>query len=511
VTATPREIVRRLRAFGHGRPLPRGETITIPVAEEGSLASLVFVRMGGEARPWAVGFQRADARPFIRTVPDGRQADPIGEMLAELAEVVCGFLGSPLFRGEDDEFSGAEMSQVWLPNAAHLSMLHLLNLRYTFARADEGSARTQSLKALGRACGYMFREASRADEVGVVDAGRALRDAYTFPVDEVRGQHLGLLVAYLEEGHSPEELAVKAEAAEGLSVSTTLDPELERSELQPLVERFNSAVKGGKSHAIEESRARIDGILRAEVGRRLELTLQAAGIIRRDPRESNPGTEVFVAESVNARTWQYLNFESAIAQGDDDWPPPSAETDRGRSSAARRFIRMVAANDSRASTLLPHDEELIEEAIAAGDGIRGRVVKVERRVPEGKSRRAPFWEIETSLTLPLRLKVGSDMGTLNLDPGGGYIESIEQRDGVRIVTVCMNKRSSGAPAYSSYFMDREVVLLPTQSDFAGKKIGLLKREPGPGSWLARGDGARPAKSPPYEGDPLDEIAALRNE
>lgn len=506
------DVVRKLEAYKEGRPQPRGSTINTPVATPENLAALAFVRMGGEARPWGIGFQLESSGPLILTVPDGRQTEPIGEMLTQLSGALCGFLGSPLFKGDGADFNPPDVEtlrQVWLPNAAHLSMLHVINLRYTFARADEGSARTEALRALGRACGYLFREAGRVDEVGVIDASQALREAFTFPVDDIRGQHLGLLIAYLKQAEERESLEEAVEAVERQPVSPTLDPALERDDLSSLVDAYNSLARDEKVAKAEGVGGEIREILSEEIARRLNLTLEAARILRSDERPVNTGVDELVAQSISTKVWEYLDLEEAIAGGNPTYGPPSAETDRQAKGAARRFIRMAGADEIRTGALLLNDREMVEEAIAAGDGIRGTVVDIQRRVPEGKKRSSKFWIIEVPLSSPFRLKVDAQVRSVDEDPPGGYVESIEIDGQVRRISVCMNMRGTGVAADSEFFRDRTVTMVPKPGSFAVSKLRNLGRDPGPGAWASRDGAIRPASERSYKGDPLDEIAALR--
>jgi hypothetical protein len=53
------------------------------------------------------------------------------------------------------------LRQLWLPNPTHLEMLHHLAYAYTFTKW--GGAMRATLNALGRACGWLFREAQRPE------------------------------------------------------------------------------------------------------------------------------------------------------------------------------------------------------------------------------------------------------------------------------------------------------------------------------------------------------------
>ena len=56
---------------------------------------------------------------------------------------------------------------------------------YTFTKFCE-PARWQRLQMLGRACGWLFREAQRPGQMAVMSASRVLSDAYTFPAETTR-------------------------------------------------------------------------------------------------------------------------------------------------------------------------------------------------------------------------------------------------------------------------------------------------------------------------------------
>lgn len=502
------EVLRKLRAYEAGRPQPRGKSVTTYVAAPSDLLAVAFVRMGGETRPWAVGTRKGDGPAVVHTVPDGRQADPIGAMLVDFAHTLCRFLESPVMGDggarEREEFCARSPRQVWLPNGAHLDMLHMLNLRYTFAGGGEPD-REQALRALGRAAGYLFRESGCGGEVGVVDASRALRQAYTFPVDEVRASHLGLLIALLEEEGDRDSVTEAAENAERDSVSTSLDPALERDELAPLVETY-----GDRGSEAKEAIVEIDRLLTSEVERRLDLTLRAVEILRSDERPVNEGVADLCTRTMKSRWYEFMSTENEMA-AEGRWGPPSAETDRSKVAGTRRFIRMAGAEEVAAGALLLHDQDLIDEAVAVGDAVHGVVFEIERRVPPGRRQRAAHWSILIPEGSLVRVKPGTAL--LPTEPGlpKGVLERVRQEEGRRFAVLRMVRPRGGPDPAGEAFLGLNVTLVQQSVDFSITKMSKLSRDPGPGSWLtASGDPPAPDESGTFEvKDLLEEVEGLR--
>ena len=55
---TTDDVIRRLRAFQQGKPLPNGETLRVNRLPDEQLLILAFVKMGGESAPWGIAFGR---------------------------------------------------------------------------------------------------------------------------------------------------------------------------------------------------------------------------------------------------------------------------------------------------------------------------------------------------------------------------------------------------------------------------------------------------------------------
>ena len=91
------ETVRRLRAWNEGKPLPRGEVINVHVADDDDALIVAFLRMGGESRPWGVAYGTAASGPKFLTVPEGRNRQLVGDMMAEFAGVLLTHFRHPSF------------------------------------------------------------------------------------------------------------------------------------------------------------------------------------------------------------------------------------------------------------------------------------------------------------------------------------------------------------------------------------------------------------------------------
>ncbi len=504
-----RDVANRLRAYAEGRPLPAGDTITIPIAEPEDRMVLSFVRMGGESLPWGIGYQLGEDAPVLLSVPDGRQRDPVGDICSELSEVLCGFLGSPLLTGEavdPDNPPPLPLRQIWVPNRSHIEMIHLLNLRYS--RTQYGDpARSLILRALGRASGFLFRESERPGQSTVIDSSGALRDHFVFPVDDIRQQHLGFLLAMVNTGGSLADRMEAAEVAEGLSVSHTLSPELEREELSPLVDAFKAARTAGDSAAEAAASAAVGEIIDAENRRRIELVNEAITLLNTDTRQENQGAAELAKDSIKERDC-YYRWQETIGALDGDVPlqsTPSAVTDRSPTSASKRYYRMLAASGKAAVCLLHDDPELQKVAVAEGDAIKGTLAAISREPSKksGSDTEVEVWEVEASASRPSRVR---EEGTLCLagSPGNDCLVTEVAVDGeTRMLSIEPDKKLAGTLQAGA-----EVLLLPAA--FSGDpKVRKAKKSDGPGAWLTHAQPGRPRRRGLKSTDVLERIKKLR--
>jgi hypothetical protein len=183
-------------------------------------------------------------------------------MIADIAPVFLEHFRHPDFDNESpsDWREIDTLRQLWLPNPSHLDMLHFLNYTYTFTKWGEKD-RASLLSKLGRLAGWLFREAQRPGQLTVMGGTDALREAYTFPAEDVRQAHLGYLLAWLETTGGKDRRLRAAQDAERFSVASSLDPALERDQLAEVVERWATARSDANDRAMDREAKRIDEIL----------------------------------------------------------------------------------------------------------------------------------------------------------------------------------------------------------------------------------------------------------
>ncbi len=402
---TSRDVVRRLRAFEKGVPLPHGSTKHVAVADDSNLLVVAFVRMGGEARPWGIAFGHPGSDPTILSVPEGRNRDLVAAMTAEFAPTLLAHLRTPGYVVEDptDWEDLVPLHQIWVPNASHLDMLHHLAYAYTFTKW--GGGKLGRLNKLGRASGWLFREAQRAGEQTIVTATTALKDAYTFPAQDVQQGHLGFLLAWLDASGDRTTRLTAAREAERRAVSTSLDPAIERDRIESELEAWHSA-GGADSPTAKPHAARIAGVLEEELLHRFNLTVQAVHHLRNDPRNTNQGIAELVTESMKEQWYQFTRMELRI-DDPEDGPAfiASPETDRYPAAAASRYMVHLASEDQVYSALVHDDREMQVEAIAAGDAFDAVITDV---WDEGNGRSTvPVWTVVADGRIPTRMRLGA--------------------------------------------------------------------------------------------------------
>ena len=488
---TTDEVVRRLRAFEKGRPLPSGERLRVPLLDPEQVLILAFVRMGGESAAWGLAYGRPGQAPQVLAVPEPRTRDAVAEMLLEFAPVLLTHLHHPEHsRFGPDPDTPLPPFQVWLPNETHVEMLHHLAYAYTFTRFGE-PARWQQLRRLGRACGWLFREAQRPGQMTVMSASRVLTDAYTFPSETTRQGHLGFLLAWLRTRGGRDTRMAAAANAERLAVSTSLDPAFEREELVPYVEMFNEARRAGDPARLERATRRIRKLLDEELRRRFTLTRSVIDVMRSEPRWENAALSTLVRESLTEHRLQYRRLERK-KDDQEDGPAftPSPETDRYPAAAASRFYVHEASDEHFASQMVHDDRELQARLVATGEAIAGVIVDVR---DEGEGRRTrPVWVVESAGELPLRLREDSAVCVVGLASRKLRIRRIEKIGRryrfellvTHLTTVPRGNDGSVLPAASPRLKRRKVVLVkPSMDRIARRKSRLIWNRDVPGAWL----------------------------
>jgi len=494
-----REVVRRLKAYHEGRPLPRGETRHLHVGRSEDVLIVAFVRMGGESRPWGIAYGPPGAEPEVLTVAEARNRDLVAGMAAEFAPALLRHLSAP---GYVDRVPGgaAELMpirQVWLPNATHLDMLHHLAFAYTFTRW--GSEIRGRLNAMGRACGWLFRESQRPGQQAVFVATSALRQAYTFPAEDTRQGHLGFLLAWLvAEGNREERLSAALEA-ERLAIATSLEPELERNTLERHVERWGDARRRDDDAAIRRASRSIQEALIPELERRWKQTEQVIGLLNADDRRTNAGVPRLVSATADEQWYQYTRLELRMTDNEDG-PAyfPSVETDRNASAAASRFFVHNSSADLMEGLLVHDDAELLAEAVASGDAFMGKVLEVRDDAPErvGRGRRAtrPVWVVSDKAGRQLRLRTGTEVCVVGVRSRTGRIRGFsDAADGslaVEIEITGWKTRRTELPSphdlapNDGSLEGEEVALIKTTMDgLSRNKSRKVWKRDGPGSWL----------------------------
>jgi hypothetical protein len=487
------DAIRRIRAWHAGKPQPRYSTLHVPKPDEEDARILVFVRMAGESAPWGVAIGAPGEKPSIWSVPEPRNRDLVADMMASCAPALLSHFRHPEVAPAEGRMTGPDdrvaLRQIWMPNGSHLDMLHALAYAYAFTKFGE-PARAQMLNRLGRLAGWLFREAQRPGQVTVMVATEVLRRAFAFPAENVRQAHLGYLMAWLQTRGSRDRRLSAAHEAEQHSISTTMDPSVERDRLAPEVERWNEdrLGTGGKRAA-----KAIGAILTEELERRYSLVEQAMAAVTADRRPVNSGVRQLAAESVRELYYQYVRLEEK-KESEVDGPVwiPSPETDKHSAAAASRYFVHAASADFRAAVLLHDDVELQQEVIAAGDGIRGTITKVED-ISETRGVR-PVWTIKAALEGPLRIREDADLCVGGLPGRTVRVESIEQLNGefvqLRVEVTGLKTVPRGntnpriLPATDARLKSQTVTLLPVnRSQISRMKNQKIWKSDQPGSWL----------------------------
>jgi hypothetical protein len=488
---TSDEVVRRLRAFEHGRALPRGETLRVARLADPAILVLAFVRMGGESAPWGIAFGSPDKDPQVLTVPEPRNRDYVAAMIMRFAPILLAHVHHPQHsRYGPDPDAAIPPFQLWLPNDAHVEMLHHLAYAYTFTRFGEAS-RWTLLQAFGRACGWLFREAQRPGQTIVMSCARQLTECYTFPAETTRQGHTAFLLAWLQSDGDKNSRSAAAGVAEQSPVSTNVDPAFERDELAPFVETFNQGRAQNDGAAIERATRHIDKLMTEELRRRFDIAVSTLRVLRNDPRRENQGLAVLMRESMAEHRLQYRRMERKKDDADDGPAfTPSPETDRHPSAAGSRYYVHEASQDLRDTLLVHDDRELQAELVATGRAIAGTIIDVR---DEGQGRKTcPVWVVESNGDLPLRLREDSELCVVGLRDRRVRIRSVEKTTAVRyrfelevvgLPTVPRGNHNV-LPAKDPRHKGQQIVLVkPSMDQIARRKSRMIWNRDVPGAWL----------------------------
>jgi hypothetical protein len=494
-------ILERLKAWDQGEPVPTGSTLPWPRAEDQDRLVLAFVRMGGESSPWGVAVGSPGGNPAIFSVPEPRNPDQHAAFVRRFARELLDHLHHPTSCSPFDRASYlADRStlaaivrkrQLWTPGPTHLAMLHFLDFRYTLATTGSDDL-LREVRALGRAAGWLFRESTRPGQVRVHDATARLRQAFTFPAEPPRQAHLGFLLAWLSAPGTREDRSLAARQAESESISVSLDPDYEREHLVPLVTQWNAA-RSSPEEATELA-GKIHEKLAPELERRWRLTVKAMRLFDDDPRPDNPQLSPIIDLGADDFFFQYWQKE---ARGLDQTLPAEErkylvshpETDFIPATAARRYFTHLHAFELAAENLIHGDDTLVEQAIDAGKGFRGRIHQV---LKDGANKAsATLWVVQTPTDDSLRLREESSVCQIGARKRIGRIRSIKTDGKTRsiVMEIIAGKTRKAEPGQpdcddAKALEGREVIFVDDAgAGLSSKKASKVTDADGPGAWL----------------------------
>ncbi len=487
-----RAITDKLRAWDAGQPQPRYATIHHAVVPEDQALIVAFVRMAGESRLWGIAWGTVGSTPLISSVPDGRVRDDVAQLCASFAEDLLAHMRvhNWTFDPVDQTASPGALRQVWLPNGQHLAMFH--HLSYTYSQTKFGGANQEILRALGRLSGWMFRDTSRRGHQHVIDASEALSDAYVFPAQDARTAHLGYQLAWLASADDRARRLDAATLAEGQTISPTMDPALERSELTDRVERWNELRRSGGDLVADADV--ITSVLRPELERRWRLTEQAYRLLQDDSRHVNPGVAGLVAEGHNEFWYQHQRIE--LRMNDPSQGPAFVahpETDFHGSAAASRYLIYSAADEAYISQLIHDDAVLFQEAIDNGEALRGRVIGLSD-LGSGRST-VPVWDIQLEPGIPKRVRENGRLVPYGSRGHEATVIEIVATPDDTVVRLEWTARKTkplgcgvGAKPVDDVWLGKDVAFVVSDAaDLTRRRSNRVwKAKDGPGAWLTHG-------------------------
>jgi hypothetical protein len=394
-------------------------------------------------------------------------------------------------------------------------MLHLLDYRFSHASARE-DADARELGKVGRAAGWLFRESTRPGQVRVFDATARLREAFAFPAEDVRQQHLGFLLAWLAPG-SREERRAAARLAERDSIGVTMHPVHEETQLVAPLAQWNAA--RGDEPAQARAAAVIHEALAPELLRRFRLTERALAALEDGSRAPNPELAGVLKLAGEEVLYQYWSREQKAAAPSTDPDAPRfygdhPETDFLPTHAAARFFAHAHAAEITGAHLLHGDRHLVEQAIDHGDAVEGTITKV---VNEGTKRAViPVWTVEASADRALRIREESSVCVVGLRGRTGKVRSIVTEGGKRTVVVEIEgwkhaRTEEGAPAADAKELEGQAVILAAESPvgISQQKQRKVWDASGPGAWLTHAaPPPEPSAAAPVVGDLVDLVEKL---
>jgi hypothetical protein len=491
-----REIKLRLLAWHRGKALPRVRTFPWPNVAASDTLIVSFLRMGGVNWPWGIAVGHPNQSPQLYSVTDPRDFKAVSTMLAEVAPTILNHVDHPsvIDPGVGTMSETRRLKQLWVAGPSHVNMLHLLEffLSSTHAASEE---QLVQLRALGRTCGWLFREAQRPGQFCVMDATYALTRMYAFPTDEVHQQHLGFLLAWLAPESTRDATQEKAMAASKQSVSITLS--LERAHEEWLYQRLQSLRTRKPIPAtgspVPPAHAVIRNEIEQELNRRWTLTHQAWEHFQQDPRPQNPEIGPLMELAREEFDTQYWNqeYELLVSPQPEKRLYSSVNLDRRPNIAASRYFAFEYSQELMLSTLIHGDLALLEQAVEEGIAFRGCIQTVSCE-QKGRSK-IPRWTIVCSAQNPLRLRQDAEVSMVGHKHRLGRIRGLEVRGGNRIITIEITHLKTKGPGYPgaderAQLEGKELSFVASGPQHLTKRKSQLvfQQKSGPGAWLTHG-------------------------
>lgn len=498
------DVIRRLDALTAGRSLPVCSVLHVPKRSAAESFVCVFVRAGGEARPWGVAWGRPDRKPKFAVAAEPRDLELVATAMADFAAALLEHAGHPAFGAGDD---GA-LPHIWMLNGSHVEMLHCLAFAYTGARKGE-PVRVARLNALGRLANWLYQETRIPEQTIVVDAAAALRRHFVFPADSFRQQHLGFLLAQLTTKGAFASRETAATAAEQLSVSTSLSPTDEAEIFESFLEPRRAAKLTGDAATLARLESGAIAAIERELERRYDLVCQTWQLVQADKRNVSSGVDV-VEESCRYSYDWYRKVEEDIVAGGGSKFPRATETDRWPVTAARKFQELESAHERAFVAFVHDDDDVLADAVAAGEAVRVRVSAVR---DEGTPRkRIPVWTVDDVSNQPLRLRIGDlvcvrgapklvlEIRATTESPTGQRVLELE---------VVSGKRGGDLhdPLDAGWWRRRGTfaVVKAVNPDAGFRAQQNLADDTGPGAWLTHREPPRPARATTDNNDSVDAI------
>ncbi len=488
-----RDIVRQLEASRISQPVPKYSTLHVRLVDNPFMVA--FVRMAGESRPWGIVYGRLkDSAPRIVTAGDGRNREAVAEICEEFGVAMLQY-----FRAEGhtfnpitkDNLDTEELPQIWVPGERHVEMFH--HLEYAYWRVRKGDDRTQPLTAFARLSGWIFRESGRTGQQQIIDASRALREAYAFPADSLSLGNLTTAVAWFKEDGELPEKRIHVRTAGEQRVSPTLDPSLDKNVLAPLVEQRAELLKAEKSLTLVEQK--IHNALSPELMARWNSMVDAFHILANDTRAENTGVDKLVKSTMEKYVVEFQRVERGLldSAGDPIFTP-HPETDFHGSAAAAGYFRMQAADVAYTASLVHDDGELCAEALASGHAFLGEVTDIWNT---GVGRvTVPNWQVKVQIGEISRLREGEDYSLVGNPTSKVAIREVEVVDeehwSIHIEWESPKLKELSGPISAkpldSNWIGKRLIFVPcdTSALTAKQAQAVWDAKDGVGAWLTHG-------------------------